>query len=137
MIKFALAALSSSLVAAIGGGPHAFKSMEQLVHEQRFAYESYTLKTEDGYVLHLGRILGPLGGENSNRPVVLFMHAQDCDMMEYVAHYPEVAPAFVMANQGYDVWLGNNRGSQYSHAHVELDRHSHEYWNFYQEDMAR
>ncbi len=39
------------------------------------------------------------------------MHAQDCDMMEYVSHRADVAPAFVLAEQGYDVWLGNNRGS--------------------------
>lgn len=65
------------------------------------------------------------------------MHAQDCDMMEYVSHRADVAPAFVLAEQGYDVWLGNNRGSKYSHAHLELDPHSREYWDFYQEDMAR
>jgi gastric triacylglycerol lipase len=27
----------------------------------------------------------------------------------------DVAPAFRFANQGYDVWLGNNRGNQYAH----------------------
>jgi lysosomal acid lipase/cholesteryl ester hydrolase len=57
------------------------------------------------------------------------MHAQDCDMMEYVANDP--APAFVLASQGYDVWLGNNRGSQFSHAHVEYDPESKQYWDFY------
>jgi pimeloyl-ACP methyl ester carboxylesterase len=63
------------------------------------------------------------------------MHAQDCDMMEYVANDP--APAFILAELGYDVWFGNNRGSQFSHAHQTLDRHSKQYWDFYQEDMAR
>ena len=59
------------------------------------------------------------------------MHAQDCDMMEYVSNLPEVAPAFVLANLGYDVWFGNNRGSKYSHAHVEKDAKSRDYWDFY------
>ena len=57
-------------------------------------------------------------------------------MMEYVAHRVDVAPAFVLANMGYDVWLGNNRGTLFSHAHQWLDIHSMEYWNFYQEEMA-
>lgn len=52
------------------------------------------------------------------------MHAQDCDMMEYVANEASVAPAFVLANLGYDVWLGNNRGSKFSNQHVEFEHHS-------------
>ena len=93
--------------------------------------------TEDGYVLTLGHIAGKINEPTAHKPAVLFMHAQDCDMNEYVAHGPETAPAFVLVNEGYDVWLGNNRGSLYSHAHVSLDIHSKEYWDFYQEDMAR
>lgn len=65
------------------------------------------------------------------------MHAQDCDMMEYVSNEASVAPAFVLASQGYDVWMGNNRGSKYSNTHLTLDNKSREYWDFYQEDMAR
>jgi len=65
------------------------------------------------------------------------MHAQDCDMMEYVANEASVAPAFVLANLGYDVWLGNNRGSKFSNQHIELDNKSRAYWDYYQEDMAR
>lgn len=65
------------------------------------------------------------------------MHAQDCDMMEYVSNEVSVAPAFVLAELGYDVWFGNNRGSKFSNQHVELDNHSRAFWDFYQEDMAR
>jgi hypothetical protein len=44
--------------------------------------------------------------------------------MEYVANEASVAPAFVLANLGYDVWLGNNRGSKFSNQHVEFEHHS-------------
>jgi len=95
-------------------------------------YESTSIVTDDGYVLTLGRIPRKFEeDEGVKKPVVLFMHAQDCDMMEYVAHRPEVAPAFVLANQGYDVWLGNNRGSKFSHAHLTKDIHSKDFWDFY------
>ena len=55
------------------------------------------------------------------KPVVLFMHCQDCDHMEFVAHEADKAPALVLANIGYDVWLGNNRGNRFSLAHVSKD----------------
>lgn len=36
-----------------------------------------------------------------------------------------------MANAGYDVWIGNARGSQFSNEHTFLDpNNSPEYWNF-------
>ena len=34
---------------------------------------------------------------------------------------PEKSLAFVMANKGYDVWLGNQRGTAPSRRHVSLD----------------
>lgn len=39
--------------------------------------------------------------------------------------------AFEMANQGYDVWMGNARGSTYSLNHTKFDyRHDWRYWDF-------
>jgi gastric triacylglycerol lipase len=65
------------------------------------------------------------------------IHAQDCDMMEWFWNDPEQANAFILANAGYDVWMGNNRGSKYSKGHLTLSPKDHAFWDFYQEDMAR
>ena len=137
MKRLFTSAIVSSVAMAIG--PDAFKSMAQLCLENGFFSESYTAVTKDGYVLGISRIPGKFKDNNSNvkKPVVLFMHAQDCDMMEYVSNEASVAPAFVLAELGYDVWFGNNRGSKFSNQHVELDNKSRAFWDFYQEDMAR
>jgi lysosomal acid lipase/cholesteryl ester hydrolase len=57
-------------------------------------------------------------------------------MMEWVMNTPETAPAFVLARNGYDVWLGNNRGNRFSNSHVSMTVEDKEFWDFYQEDMG-
>lgn len=37
---------------------------------------------------------------------------------------------FILANEGYDVWLGNSRGSFYGKGHVKLSVSDRRYWNF-------
>jgi len=64
------------------------------------------------------------------------MHAQDCDMMEWVWNDSERANAFILARAGYDVWMGNNRGSKFSTGHMSLSTSDAAYWDFYQEDMG-
>lgn len=57
-------------------------------------------------------------------------------MMQWVFNTPETAPAFVLARAGYDVWLGNHRGSKYSRTHKTMNQTQLEFWDFYQEDVG-
>jgi len=63
-------------------------------------------------------------------------HGVECDMTFWVWNLPEVAPAFVLARAGYDVWLGNNRGNRFSIAHKTLDPAKKEFWQFSWEQMG-
>ena len=49
---------------------------------------------------------------------------------------PDKANAFVLAREGYDVWLGNNRGSRFSLDHKTLSYKDRDYWEYWQADLG-
>ena len=55
-------------------------------------------------------------------------------------HHANVAPAFQLVRAGYDVWLGNNRGNQWSRDHLYLDpmdQNDSRYWEFTFVEMGK
>jgi lysosomal acid lipase/cholesteryl ester hydrolase len=113
------------LTALFGADPDFSKSFIQIVNENGYSFETHEVKTEDGYKLNLFRIPGKKGA-----PVVFLQHgitdSADCWIMN-----KEKSPAFSLASAGYDVWLGNNRGTKYSMGHYWLDpKKDKEYWEF-------
>ncbi|KAJ8929435.1 hypothetical protein NQ314_017884 [Rhamnusium bicolor] len=91
------------------------------------------IPTEDGYLLDMFRI--PHGKLNDDvlerpRPVIFLMHGLLGSAENWVISGPEKGLAFLLADRGYDVWMGNARGSIHSRKHVLLHPHSREFWQF-------
>lgn len=63
-------------------------------------------------------------------------HGIEADMMQWVLKDEKESPAFVVANAGYDLWLGNNRGNRFSQAHETLDPKKKAFWQFTWEELG-
>ncbi|NWH92808.1 LIPM Lipase, partial [Aegithalos caudatus] len=100
--------------------------------------EEYEVMTEDGYFLSLNRIPHGKGdtGLSGPRTSVLIVHGFCLDGGYWVDNFPDNSLAFVLADAGYDVWIGNNRGNSWSRRHHNLSIGSEEFWDFSFHEMA-
>lgn len=112
----------------------------ELAIRHGYAAETYTVKTEDGYLLTLhripcGRYGCPSAGRGSGQPVFL-QHGILSSSADWCLSGPGHALAFILADLGYDVWLGNARGNTYSRKHVTLSNEDAKFWDFSWHEMA-
>nr|XP_027229359.1 lipase 3-like isoform X1 [Penaeus vannamei]XP_027229367.1 lipase 3-like isoform X1 [Penaeus vannamei]XP_027229373.1 lipase 3-like isoform X1 [Penaeus vannamei] len=71
------------------------------------------------------------------RRVVFIQHCLLCSSADYVMNDPDQALGFIMADAGYDVWLGNTRGNVYSRRHIHLSPNQPEFWDFSWDEFAK
>lgn len=107
---------------------------EELIKHYGYPAENHEITTTDGYILTLQRI--PYGIKNPpthhQKPVVFLMPGLLATSTCFFFNGIENSLAFLLAEEGYDVWLGNARGTTYARKHVTLnpDDDKSEFWNF-------
>lgn len=113
-----------------------YQTFEEIVRDAGYLFDQYQVKTEDGYILTVYRIRHK-EYTDKDAPVVFFQHGLLSCATTWIIHYPELAPAFQMVRHGYDVWLGNNRGTTFSRQHATMnpDRDSR-YWAYSFQDLG-
>ena len=91
-------------------------TFEQMTRNEGLEFEEFTVITEDGYYLQVFHMFVP--GLKPGSPVVFFQHGLFSSADTWIAH-KDKSPAFRAAKAGYDVWLGNNRGTEHSRKHTK------------------
>jgi lysosomal acid lipase/cholesteryl ester hydrolase len=64
------------------------------------------------------------------------MHGIEDSSIAWVVNSVDKSPAFLLANAGVDVWLGNNRGNMLSKKHVTKSPKNADFWDFSFEEMG-
>lgn len=100
--------------------------------DKGYECETHEIQTEDGYIISVHRIpRGVRDTRNKSRLPVLLMPALFSSSANFLLIGADKGLAFVLADHGYDVWIGNARGSTYGRRHANLDPdRDKEFWDF-------
>ncbi|KAI5645180.1 alpha/beta hydrolase fold domain-containing protein [Phthorimaea operculella] len=105
----------------------------QLVEKYGYMLETFTVETEDGYLIALYRIPG-------KGDPVLVVNGITLSSVDWFTVGKESALPCLLADQGYDVWLISNRGTtkeSQGHVNFTLPRDADLYWNFSFDELGR
>lgn len=103
---------------------------EVLYNTKNSGYRSevHSTKTEDGYVLNIHRVLPQK--HSTHKGSAFLMHGLFRNSSDFLATGPKIALAYFLSDHGYDVWMGNARGTKYSYEHNVLKSSSKDFWKF-------
>ncbi|XP_072050942.1 gastric triacylglycerol lipase-like [Amphiura filiformis] len=110
-----------------------------LISSKGYPVQDFEVPTKDGFLLGMQRI--PHGKHDGDltepRPAVLLQHGLLGTSTNWLVNLANESLAFILADAGYDVWLGNVRGNTYSQKHQSLKPSQREFWYWSWDEMAK
>lgn len=108
-----------------------------MVEKQGYVCEERKVTTRDGYILSIQRIPVARPEEKArNKPPVLLQHGVLMDGITWLLLPPHQSLALLLADNGFDVWIANTRGTKYSRGHVSLTPTDAAYWNWSWDELV-
>lgn len=106
---------------------YLFAHQPNITARQGYKVRQYEVKTEDGYILFVIRISTTV---EANHGIVFLQHPYTADSVVWVDKGKNKSLGFILADQGYDVWLGNSRATRLSLGHINLTTKDAKYWGY-------
>ncbi|CDS41522.1 lysosomal acid lipase:cholesteryl ester [Echinococcus multilocularis] len=117
--------------------PEVFQTAYEIIDGKGYRPNEYIVETEDGYYLTLHRIRTKTSmSMGDSRSVVLLQHGFLDSAHTWINNLANESLGFILADAGFDVWLGNSRGSTYSQKHAYLNTSDDKFWAFSWDEMA-
>ncbi|XP_072932307.1 lipase 3-like [Epargyreus clarus] len=114
--------------------PDVVLSVPGIITRNGYTCETHMVMSE-GYLLNIHRIPHSKDGVVSPKTVLL-QHGIFASSADWILNGPGKGLAYVLSDAGYDVWMSNMRGNQFSREHAWLKSNSKAYWNFSWHDAA-
>jgi hypothetical protein len=106
-MEIAVVSMLVSVLIAVTSSLQLFKSDQvlKLIENSGYKGEAHQIETDDGYILKLHRIVPKV--PNGKRPVIL-CHGILATSADFLIMGREYSIAYLLSDNGYDVWLGND-----------------------------
>ncbi|KAF8771251.1 gastric triacylglycerol lipase-like [Argiope bruennichi] len=111
--------------------PDFYRNVSELITSKGYPAEDHIVQTEDGFLLSVQHIAHGRNGPStfqSKRKVVFLQHGFLSASHDWVINFPHQSLGFILADAGYDVWMGNTRGNTYSRQHIKYTPDMNEFW---------
>uniref|UniRef100_A0A7N0T3B3 Triacylglycerol lipase n=1 Tax=Kalanchoe fedtschenkoi TaxID=63787 RepID=A0A7N0T3B3_KALFE len=110
---------------------------DELIRPMGYPCDENSVQTKDGFILGLQRVSARSEHLRARRgPPVLLQHGLFTGGDSWFLNSEEQSLGFLLADSGFDVWVGNVRGTRYSQRHVSLSVSDKEFWNWSWEELA-